>query len=76
MITNVLIGLVIALCILTLLALIMSIAAIVIVLALKNSTHRVEWRDVDVDDVSGFMNVEQMNKKIKEEQDRIDDDLT
>lgn len=62
------------LCILTVLALIMGGTALILVLAMKNSTHKIEWRDLPVDE-EGFMSVEQMNKKLKEENEQIERDF-
>jgi hypothetical protein len=49
--------------ILCVLSLIMSGIAIIMVLALKNSTHRVEWKPFPLDD-EGFMDGKELNKQM------------
>ena len=65
------------LCFLCAISFIISLVAIIMVVGLKNSTHKIEWRSPIVEDELGnpFMTVDQMNKKLKEENEKIEDDL-
>lgn len=63
-------------CILSVISFIMGTVALVFVLALKNSTHRIEWRPLaSVDEEEeGFMSVDDLNKKFKKQQEEVEQD--
>lgn len=64
-------------CLISIVAFIMGTVALIFVLALKNSTHRIEWRtpQLDEEDEEGFMSVQALNKKLKEKQEDAEREL-
>ena len=65
------------LCFLCAISFILSLVAVIMVVALKNSTLKIEWRSPVIEDDLGnpFMTVDQLNKKLKDENEKIEDDL-
>jgi len=61
--------------ILCVLSLIMSGIAIIMVLALKNSTHRVEWKPFPLDDEVGFSSGKELEKAMNKRHEENEFDL-
>lgn len=59
--------------VLCILSLIIGGAALILILALKNSTHRVEWKPFPIDD-EGFMDGKELNKAMNKQQEELDFD--
>lgn len=72
-ITMIEMALVLLMIILGILSLIMSGIAIIMVLALKNSTHRVEWKPFSIDD-EGFSSGKELEKAMNKRHEDLEFD--